>query len=306
MSTPLTRRPRRRVDGVLLLDKPQGRSSNAALQHAKWVFAAEKAGHTGTLDPLASGLLPICFGEATKFAQSLLDARKAYIATVQFGVATTTGDAEGDVTSQMPVEFTRGDLERTLPHFVGTQAQLPPRHSALKFQGRNYYEYARAGIEIPRVAREVTVHEIALVDWTPPTATLRVACGKGTYIRTLAEDIAVALGTCAHLSALRRTLTGPFTLEHAVRLDALETMDSAKRDALLLPAHAPLAEMERLDVDRQAARALREGRLGPVPGAAAGRYCCFEAGGGFLGIVEVDTAGIRAIRLVRTTPIPAG
>jgi tRNA pseudouridine55 synthase len=306
MPAPVTRRPRRRVDGVLLLDKPQGRSSNAALQHAKWIFGAEKAGHTGTLDPLASGLLPICFGEATKFAQPLLDARKAYIATVQFGVATTTGDAEGDVTSEMPVEFTRADLERTLPHFMGTQAQLPPRHSALKFQGRNYYEYARAGIEIPRVAREVIVHEIALIDWTPPAAKLRVACGKGTYIRTLAEDIAVALGTCAHLSALRRTLTGPFTLEQAVRLDALETMDSADRDALLLPAHAPLAEMSRLDVDGQTARALREGRIGAAPAGAAGRYCCFEAGGAFLGIVDVDSAGIRGIRLVRTTPIPAG
>ena len=195
---------------------------------------------------------------------------------------------------EMPVEFTRGDLERTLPQFVGTLAQLPPRHSALKFQGRNYYEYARAGIEIPRVAREVTVHEIALIDWTPPAATLRVACGKGTYIRTLAEDIAVALGTCAHLSALRRTRTGPFTLDQAVRLDALETMDSADRDALLLPAHAPLAEMRRLDVDGQTARALREGRIGPAPAGAAGRYCCFEAGGGFLGIVDVDNAGIRA------------
>ena len=305
MPTPLARRPRRRVDGVLLLDKPQGRSSNAALQHAKWIFAAEKAGHTGTLDPLASGLLPICFGEATKFAQALLDARKVYVATVRFGIATTTGDAEGEVIAEMPVNCARADFDRTLPRFVGILSQLPPRHSALKFQGRSYYEYARAGVEIPRVARPVTIDEIALIDWTPPTATLRVACGKGTYIRTLAEDIAVAMGTCAHLSALRRTRTGPFKLEHAVTLDALETMAIADRDAVLLPPHAPLADLRKLEVDGQTARALREGRLGPAPAGAAGRYSCFEPGGGFLGIVDVDDAGIRAIRLVRTTPAPA-
>jgi tRNA pseudouridine55 synthase len=306
MLTPLARRPRRRVDGVLLLDKPSRRSSNAALQHTKWLYAAEKAGHTGTLDPLASGLLPICFGEATKFAQSLLDAHKAYIATVRFGIATTTGDAEGEVSAEMPVDFARGDLDRTLPQFVGVLWQLPPRHSALKFQGRNYYEYARAGIEIPRVTRQVTVDAITLADWTPPVATLRVACGKGTYIRTLAEDIAAAMGTCAHLVALRRTRTGPFALEHAVTLDALEAMGSVDRDTLLLPPHAPLADMRRLEVDAETARALREGRIGAAPAGAAGRYGCFEVGGGFLGVVDVEAAGIRAIRLVRTTSIPIG
>ena len=306
MPAPLVRRPRRRVDGVLLLDKPPGRSSNAVLQHTKWLFAAEKAGHTGTLDPLASGLLPICFGEATKFAQSLLDARKAYIATVRFGIATATGDAEGETIAEKPVAFTRADLERALPQFVGILSQLPPRHAALKFQGRNYYEYARAGIEIPRVARQVEVDEIALLEWAPPVATLRVACGKGTYIRVLAEDIAAALGSCAHLAALRRTATGPFTIEHAVSLDALEAMDAGSRDALLLPAHAPLADMRRLVVDAATVRALFEGRVAPAPAGAAGRYCCLDAGGAFLGVADVDAGGIRAVRLTRAAPDRAG
>lgn len=294
------RRPRRRVDGVLLLDKPVGRSSNTVLQHAKWLFAAEKAGHTGTLDPLASGLLPLCFGEATKFAQSLLDARKAYVATVRFGIATATGDAEGEIVAEKPADFSRADLERALPQFIGIIAQLPPLHSALKFQGRNYYEYARAGIAIPRVAREVDIDAIAVVDWAPPFATLHVACGKGTYIRVLAEDIGAALGSCAHLVALRRTTSGPFTVDAAVTLDALEAMDIAGRDALLLPAHAPLADLPRLDVDAATARALGEGRLAPAPAGAAGRCRCFDVGGGFVGVVDVDDAGVRAVRLVRT------
>ncbi len=298
-----TRRPRRRVDGVLLLDKAVGRSSNAVLQHAKWLYAAEKAGHTGTLDPLASGLLPLCFGEATKFAQSLLDARKAYVATVRFGIATATGDAEGEVIAEKPVDFSRADLERVLPQFVGSIAQVPPLHSALKFQGRNYYEYARAGIAIPRAARQVEIDAIAIVDWAPPFATLHVACGKGTYIRVLAEDIGAALGSCAHLVALRRTATGPFAVDAAVTLDALEAIDAGSRDALLLPAHAPLADLRRLDVDAATARALREGRIAAAPAGATGRYRCFD-GGGFVGVVEADDDGIRAVRLVRTDPLP--
>ncbi len=192
--------PRRRVDGVLLLDKPTGLSSNAALQRARRLYRAEKAGHTGTLDPLASGLLPLCFGEATKFAQSLLDARKEYVATVRFGIATSTGDAEGEMIAEQPVSFTRAELEAALPRFTGRILQVPPRHAALKLGGRAYYDYARAGVEIPRVAREVDIGALELVDWSPPQATLRVECGKGTYIRVLAEDLGVALGSCAHLA----------------------------------------------------------------------------------------------------------
>ena len=299
MLVPRVRQPRRRVDGVLLLDKPPGLSSNAALQRAKRMFAAEKAGHTGTLDPLASGLLPICLGEATKFAQALLDARKSYLATVRFGIATTTGDAEGEVIAECPVAFAQSDLAGALPRFLGTIAQLPPRHSALKFQGRSYYEYARAGIEIPRAPRQVEIDAITLVDWVPPVATLRIACGKGTYIRALAEDLAREVGCCAHLATLRRVATGPFVLADAVGLDALETMDAAHRDALLLPIDAPLAGMQSLGIDADTARALVHGRVAPVQGSLPGRYRCFDPDGRFLGVVEADAAGVRAVRLVR-------
>jgi tRNA pseudouridine55 synthase len=294
------------VDGVLLLDKPPGLSSNAALQRAKRLFAAAKAGHTGTLDPLASGLLPICFGEATKFAQALLDARKGYVAMLRFGIATTTGDAEGEMIAEKPVAFTRADLEGVLPRFTGAIMQVPPPHSALKFQGRNYYEYARAGIEIPRVPRPVEIDAIVLLDWAPPLATLRVACGKGTYIRVLAEDLALAVGSCAHLIALRRTATGSFAIEDALTLDTLEATAAADRDPLLLPSYAPLADMRRLEIDAESARALSEGRVASAPPGAAGRYCCFEAGGRFVGVVDVDAEGMRAVRLVRSVHAEGG
>jgi tRNA pseudouridine55 synthase len=292
--------PRRRVDGVLLLDKPAGLSSNAALQRARRLLAAEKAGHTGTLDPLASGLLPLCFGDATKFAQALLDAPKAYVATLRFGVATTTGDAEGDVVAECPATFSRAELGAVLPRFLGRIRQVPPRHAALKHQGRSYYEYARAGIDIPRPARDVDVTAIEIAEWAPPHAVLRVACGKGTYIRVLAEDIAAALGSGAHLAALRRTATGPFSLADAVTLDALEAMAPADRVARLLPVDAPLAAMPRLDVDAPAALALAQGRTPPAPAAAAGRYRCYAPGPRFLGLVEAAAGTLRAVRLART------
>jgi len=299
MTVPVARRPRRRVDGVLLLDKPAGLTSNAALQRAKRLYAADKAGHTGTLDPLATGLLPLCFGEATKFAQSLLDANKAYVATIRFGVGTTTGDAEGDVVAECDVAFTREELEAALRRFVGTVRQMPPRYAALKFAGRSYYEYARAGVDIPRVARDVRIDAIELLEWTPPLATLRIACGKGTYIRVLAEDVAAALGSFAHLAALRRTATGPFLLAGAVTLETLDGLDLAGRDALLLPAYAPLADVPRLVVDAEGARALFEGRAGAAVAGVQGRCCCFAADGSFVGLVDADPGGIRAVRLVR-------
>jgi tRNA pseudouridine55 synthase len=300
MSAPAAPRPRRRVDGVLLVDKPAGRSSNAILQHVKWLYAAQKAGHTGTLDPLASGLLPICFGEATKFAQVLLDAGKAYVATVRFGVATSTGDAEGDIVSEHAMDFDRGDLERVLPRFTGTISQVPPRHSALKYRGRSHYVYARAGIPVPRLPRSVEIRALDLLDWAPPLAVLRVACGKGAYIRTLAEDIAAALGSGAHLAALRRTASGEFSIADAVGFDALDAMDVAARDRLLLPVHAALAGIPRLDVDAEGARALRHGKVRPAAQSVAGRHCCFDPEDRFLGLVEVDATGIRAIRLAST------
>nr|AKQ70963.1 tRNA pseudouridine synthase B [bacterium enrichment culture] len=299
-----SRPPRRRVDGVLLLDKPAGLSSNAALQRAKRLFNAEKAGHTGTLDPLASGLLPLCFGDATKFAQALLDAGKVYVAGVRFGIATSTGDAEGAVVAEAPVTFTRAELEQAMSGFVGRIAQVPPRHSALKYQGRNYYDYARAGVEIPRVARPVDVDALELLDWTPPIAQWRVACGKGTYIRTLAEDVAVALACCAHLAALRRTATGPFDLDSAIALPALEALAPAERDALLLPADAPLAGIPRLDLDRDTAARLTLGQLATVSQRADGRFRGYGPAGRFLGLVEVTGGDLRAVRLVRPPDAP--
>ena len=295
-----SRPPRRRVDGVFLLDKPAGLSSNAALQRAKRFYAAEKAGHTGTLDPLATGLLPLCFGDATKFAQALLDARKEYVATVHFGVATTTGDAEGETVRTCDVRFSRAELASALTRFVGAIAQTPPVFAALKFRGRHYYEYARAGVDIPRAPRAIEIAAIELTAWSPPLAVLRVACGKGTYIRVLAEDIAGALGCCAHLAALRRTVSGPFALDRAVTLEALEAMDGAARDALLLPSDAPLAGVARLDVDAAAAQALVAGRLGPSPPEASGTYRCYGPQGRFLGLVEATAGTLRSLRLART------
>ena len=300
------RAPRRRVDGVLLLDKPHGFSSNAALQRAKRLFAAEKAGHAGTLDPLATGLLPLIFGEATKFAHTLLDARKEYVATLTFGIATATGDAEGEILFTCAVSFSRDDLVAALPRFVGTIAQTPPAFAALKYRGRNYYEYARAGVEIPRSPREITIDAIELVEWAPPQAVLRVACGKGTYIRVLAEDLAASVGSCAHLAALRRTAAGPFALGDAVTLDALEAMEGSARDALLLPVDVALASVERLDVDAPTALALVQGRAGTAPHDARGKFRCYGPSGRFVGLVESAGGELRALRLARTDDVAQG
>ena len=253
------------MDGVLLLDKPSGVSSNAALQRARRLFAAEKAGHTGTLDPLASGLLPVCFGEATKFAQSLLDADKRYRATVRFGVATTTGDAEGEVVDRGPVDFDRAALEAALAGFVGRIRQVPPRHSALKHQGKPMYAYARAGIDVPREPREVEIRALSLVDWGPPDAIVDVACSKGTYVRTLAEDLGTALGTRAHLAALVRTGTGGFDLADAIAIDAIEALSPEDRLGAAAPRRLPArsAAAARLVGGRGAGAALRsDGRRG--------------------------------------------
>src|SRR5450631_546439 len=252
--------PRRQVDGVLLLDKPPGLSSNAALQHAKRLLNAAKAGHTGTLDPLATGLLPLCFGEATKFAQLLLEADKTYAVTLRLGQVTTTGDAEGEVTLERPVAVARALFEAAIPQFVGRIAQRPPRHAALKYQGRNYYEYAREGIEIPRAAREVVIHAVVVDSWSPPLVELTVQCGKGTYIRVLAEDLGEAIGCGAHVSALRRTATGGFGIAEAVTLDALAALSDEGRDRLLLPADAACAALPRCDLAGAEAAGFREGQ----------------------------------------------
>ena len=240
---------RRAVHGVLLLDKPLGLSSNDALQKAKRLYRAEKAGHTGTLDPLATGLLPLCFGAATKFSQVSLDADKGYRATLQLGRTTSTGDGEGEVLQERPVALSREQVEAACRAFVGPITQLPPMHSALKHEGRPLYDYARAGIQIDRAAREVTIHALTLVEWRHDVLVIDVHCSKGTYIRTLAADIGEALGCGAHLSALRRTASGAFTLAGAHALESLAALDESGRDALLLPADAMLADWPEVRLD---------------------------------------------------------
>jgi tRNA pseudouridine55 synthase len=234
--------PRRPVHGVLLLDKPVGLSSNDALQKARRLLDAEKAGHTGTLDPLASGLLPLCFGAATKFSQASLDADKRYLATLGLGRTTTTGDLEGVTALERPVQLDRAEIDAALARFTGPIDQRPPMHSALKHEGRALYEYAREGREIERQARRVIVHSIELLSWAGPTLALDVRCSKGTYIRTLAEDLGEALGCGAHLAALRRTASGPLSIDDAITLDALAELSPGDREARLKAPDALLAE----------------------------------------------------------------
>ena len=261
------------VHGVLLLDKPLGWSSNDALQKVKWLLRAEKAGHTGTLDPLASGVLPLCFGAATKFSQLQLDADKEYEATARLGSKTSTGDAEGDVIEVRPVHVTAQDVARVLPGFTGPIRQTPPMHSALKKDGKALYEYARAGIEVEREARSVTIHELKLtlapVDIDKLAIEMIVKCSKGTYIRTLGEDIGEALGCGAHLSRLRRTATGNFTASQCVTLEALEGMTEPERLALLLPVDALLQRHTVVTLDAENAKRFLNGmsRRGNWPDA---------------------------------------
>ena len=253
--TPRARVARRPVHGVLLLDKPLGWSSNDALQKAKWLLRAEKAGHTGTLDPLATGVLPLCFGAATKFSQLQLDADKTYEALVCLGLKTSTADAEGSVIQERPVEVDEEALQRVVTQFTGRIEQTPPMHSALKKNGRALYHYARAGIEVERDAREVTIFELtATLNGDPQTREalkMRVKCSKGTYIRTLAEDMGEALGCGAHLIALRRVETGGFNLSQCVTLEALAGMSEEERLKCLLPVDALLGDHTPVNLDAE-------------------------------------------------------
>ncbi|CAG9164148.1 tRNA pseudouridine(55) synthase TruB [Cupriavidus pampae] len=251
------RLPRRDVHGVLLLDKPLGLSSNDALVRAKRLLRANKAGHTGTLDPLATGLLPLCFGEATKFSQDLLEADKTYEAVVRLGRTTTTGDAEGEVVIEREVRVDRAALDAAVARFTGVIEQVPPMYSALKRDGKPLYEYARAGETVERAARTVTIHAlgvlaVALDDAAAPAFTMRVTCSKGTYIRTLAEDIGEALGCGAHLTALRRTAVGDLTLDGAVTLEQIDAVADDARPALLAPVDALLQRCAPVMLDEAA------------------------------------------------------
>ena len=249
-AAPRARVQRRPVHGVLLLDKPLGFSSNQALQKAKWLLRADKAGHTGTLDPLATGVLPICFGAATKFSQLHLDADKTYETVVRLGVTTSTADAEGEVVDTRPVDCSAGQVVEVLDRFTGSITQVPPMHSALKKDGKALYEYAREGKTVEREPRTVMIHDLELLDMqlqgTEPFLKLRVRCSKGTYIRTLGEDIARALGCGGHLTLLRRVQTGPFSVDQCIAVEALEAMPEDQRLRCLLPVesllphHAPV------------------------------------------------------------------
>lgn len=288
------------IDGVLLLDKPAGITSNAALQGVKRLFGAAKAGHGGTLDPMATGLLPVAMGEATKFLGSLLEARKTYKATVRFGVRTTTGDAEGTVVERRPVSVTPAQLETAVTSFTGKVRQIPPMYSALKRNGRPLYRYARQGVEVERQAREVEIYRLVIEAFHGEGATLLVECSKGTYVRTLAEDLGAALGCGAHLEALRRTGIGPFSVEQAVTPNRLEALTEDGCRALLLPVDAPLASLPRLDMAPAAERALFLGQPVAAPGGAAGPVRLYADQGRFLGVGESTGDGwVRPRRLIR-------
>ncbi len=298
-----TRVPRRRLDGVLLLDKAIGISSNHALQAARRLFRAEKAGHTGTLDPLASGLLPLCFGEATKFSGELLEADKQYLATVQLGATTDTADAEGKVLVRRPVTLAPGELLEVLGGFRGEIEQVPPMYSALKRDGKPLYEYARAGVEIERKARRVFIHELELVGSDMATADDRFAfsvrCSKGTYVRTLAADIGEQLGCGAHLAALRRTAIGVDGLDRAHTLDELERLDPEARDRLLLPVDFLLAGLEKVDLDAMAAARLCNGQVVARRGEAGCRVRAYDDQGRFLGLcLQVGDDTLKPMRLI--------
>jgi tRNA pseudouridine55 synthase len=243
--------PRRALHGVLLLDKPIGLSSNDALQKVKRLLRAEKAGHTGTLDPLATGLLPICFGAATKFSQVSLDADKAYRAVLRLGQRTVGGDREGEVIEERAVDVDDNSIAQACARFVGPIEQIPPMQSALKKDGKALYEYARAGIELEREPRRVTIHAIDIIGWDTATLelTLDVRCSKGTYIRTLGEDIGEAIGCGAHLGSLRRLETGGYTTQQCVSLPALEAMTEPEREACLLPPQTLVAAYPSVTLD---------------------------------------------------------
>lgn len=293
------KRVKRPVSGVLLLDKPIGLSSNGVLQKVKWLFQAEKAGHTGNLDPLATGLLPICLGEATKFSQTLLDADKGYIATVQLGATTTTGDSEGEITETCPVDVTQLRLEALLPQLLGPMLQVPPMYSALKHQGKALYEYARQGVEIERQARSITIFSLTLLDFRGDVFDIAVDCSKGTYIRVLAEEIGRRLGCGAHLSALRRTRTAGFTLQGAVTIEQLEAMSLAERDALLRAADCLLDNLPQVQLDESATQYWQNGNPVQQPNLPTiGELRVYDAASRFIGLGFIQADGRLAPKRV--------
>ena len=293
------RRHGRRIDGVLLLDKPSGISSNAALQRSRRLMEAERGGHTGTLDPMASGLLVLCFGEATKFSGELLEAGKRYVARLRLGERTTTGDAEGEVLERRPVSVTREQFERSLERFRGEIMQVPPMYSALKREGRPLYEYARKGVTLERAPRKVTVSALDLDDLAGEEATLSVSCSKGTYVRTLAEDIGEVLGCGAHLIGLVRTAIGAFSLEQAHRIEDIEGLAMSERGGLLLTVDVLIQDLPPVQLPDHLEGAFLHGQaVGPIQcegqgegQSPAGRVRVYGTGGRFLGLAFADKSG---------------
>jgi tRNA pseudouridine55 synthase len=288
------------IHGILLLDKPLGVTSAGAVARLKRLFNARKAGHTGSLDPLASGMLPICFGEATKFGAQLLDADKTYRVAVRLGERTPSADRESEVIERRELpDFSLDDMHRALADFPRNYAQVPPMHSAIKQEGRPLYEYARAGIVRERVARDIVIHGLQLLDWQAPELAFDVRCSKGTYIRVLAEDLAAKLGTIGHLAGLRRLGVAPFCAEPQWTLAALEDMTQAQRLDILLPVDAALADWRRLDLPAAGVSAFRQGQTVSIPAEMPGNVRIYAAGLGFLGLAAVEPAGrLVPIRLV--------
>ena len=300
------KRIRRNVSGIILLDKPKGFSSNAALQKVRWLLNAEKAGHTGSLDPLATGVLPLCFGEATKFSQYLLDADKGYETLMQLGVTTTTADAEGDVLEEREVTIGRAEIEAALPAFRGPIRQVPPMYSALKRDGQPLYKLARAGQVVEREPRSVTINRLELLALEGDQARLDVACTKGTYIRTLVEDLGHVLGCGAHVAELRRTQAGPFSLAQTVTLEELEQVHAdgghEAVDRFLMPSDSGLEHWPLVHFSEHSAFYWLQGQPVRAPDAPQfGMVRVQDHNGRFIGIGEVSEDGrIAPCRLIRS------
>ncbi|MCP4490758.1 MAG: tRNA pseudouridine(55) synthase TruB [Gammaproteobacteria bacterium] len=287
------------IDGILLLDKPKGLSSNQALQKVRYLFKASKAGHTGSLDPLATGILPICFGQATKFSAYLLDACKSYRATCGLGKTTTTADAEGEITSEAVVDVSLMDVESVIAQFTGSIKQIPPMHSAIKVKGQRLYKLARNGREVEREARAVEIHQLDLVEFEHDRLVVDVRCSKGTYIRTLAEDMGKVLGCGAYLTDLRRTGVHPFWGQHCYSLDELS---DTSLDSCLLPVKAALSDFKELIVDETDRENLQQGRAIQADSFA---YCgllnLVTEKGDFIGLGEASEAGLISPKRLMNT-----
>lgn len=296
----------RSLDGVLLLDKPAGITSHTAVARAKRLFHAAKGGHTGTLDPLATGLLPVCFGEATKFSHLLLDADKAYLATIRLGMTTTTGDLEGTVISERPATASRAEVEAVLGRFVGELMQTPPMYSAIKQGGQPLHKLARQGRELPRAARRIIIRSLALSSFEGDRLELSIRCSKGTYIRVLAEDVGAALGCGGCLANLRRTEVGHFRLAQAATFEQIESLSPGQREGLLLPPDALVASLPRHELDAEQARRLCHGQaLGAAGAYLPGLTRIYGPEREFLGVAEVTAGGQIIPRRLKAQTEPA-